>query len=58
MAHFTDAALPYPDAVVVVLSLVAQWLLVRKNLEAWHFWIAVDLVAIGMYFAKRTCQNL
>jgi nicotinamide mononucleotide transporter len=53
MARFTDAALPYPDAGVVVLSLVAQWLLTRKNLESWHFWIVVDMIAIGVYFAKQ-----
>lgn len=53
MARFTDAALPYPDAVVVVLSLVAQWLMARKILESWHFWITVDVVAIGVYWAKQ-----
>ncbi|MBB6050034.1 nicotinamide riboside transporter PnuC [Armatimonas rosea] len=53
MARFTDAALPYPDAFVVVLSLVAQWLLTRKVLESWHFWIAVDVLAIGVYALKR-----
>lgn len=53
MARFTDAALPYPDAVVVVLSLVAQWLMARKKVESWHFWIAVDIVGIGVYYAKQ-----
>jgi nicotinamide mononucleotide transporter len=53
MARFTDAALPYPDAFVVVLSLIAQWLLARKVLESWHFWIAVDVLAIGVYFLKK-----
>lgn len=53
MARFTDAALPYADAFVVVFSLVAQWLLARKVLESWHFWIAVDVLAIGVYFLKK-----
>jgi len=52
MASRTDAALPYADAFTTVFSLVAQWLLSRKKLENWHFWIAVDVVAIGVYFAK------
>jgi len=34
------------------LSLVAQWLMARKRLENWHFWIAVDIVAIGVYLYK------
>ncbi len=52
MGYYTDAALPYPDAFTTVASLVAQWLLARKKLESWYFWIAVDVVAIGVYFLK------
>ena len=52
MATQTDAALPYADAFTTVASLVAQWLLARKKLESWLFWIAVDLAAIGIYFYK------
>jgi len=52
MASQTDAALPYGDAFTTVASLVAQWLLARKKLESWLFWIAVDVVAIGIYWSK------
>jgi len=52
MARFTDAALPYPDAFTTVASLIAQWLLARKRLDAWYFWIAVDIAAVGIYFSK------
>lgn len=52
MATFTDAAVPYWDAFTTVASLVAQWLLTRKRLESWYFWIAVDIVAIGVYWYK------
>lgn len=52
VANYTDAAAPYPDAFVAVTSLVAQWLITRKKLESWLFWIVVDLVAIGIYFYK------
>jgi nicotinamide mononucleotide transporter len=52
MSTRTDAALPYADAFTTVFSLVAQWLLSRKKIENWHFWIVVDVVAIGVYFAK------
>ena len=33
-------------------SLTAQWLLTRKKLDSWIFWISVDIVAIGVYFYK------
>ena len=52
MATFTDAAAPYADAYVVVMSLIAQWLMARKRLESWYFWIAVDVVAIAVYGYK------
>jgi len=52
MATHTDASLPYGDAFTTVASLVAQWLMARKKLESWLFWIAVDLVAIGIYWIK------
>lgn len=51
-ATWTDAALPYPDAFITTLSLVAQWLLGRKRWESWLGWIAVDLVAIPAYASK------
>lgn len=52
MAHYTDAALPFWDATITSLSLVAQYLLARKKLENWLFWITVDILAIGVYAAK------
>jgi nicotinamide mononucleotide transporter len=53
MAKYTDAALPYWDAAIVALSLVAQTLLARKVLENWLFWITVDVLAVGVYAAKK-----
>jgi nicotinamide mononucleotide transporter len=52
MATYTDAAAPYADAFIAVMSLIAQWLMARKKMESWHFWIAVDLVAIVVYLYK------
>ena len=52
MATFTDASVPYGDAFTTVASLIAQWLMARKRLESWFFWISVDVVAIGIYYHK------
>jgi len=52
MASLTDASVPYWDAFTTVASLIAQWLMTRKRLESWIFWIAVDIVAIGVYAYK------
>ena len=53
MKSYTDASVPYPDAFTTVTSLVAQWLMARKKLESWLFWLAVDVVAVGVYFYKQ-----
>lgn len=52
MAAWTNAAAPYPDSFTTVASLAAQWLMARKKLESWLFWISVDVVAIGVYVYK------
>lgn len=52
MDKFTDAAVPYWDAFTTVASLVATYLMAKKILESWLFWISVDVVAIGVYFYK------
>ncbi len=52
MDRLTDAAVPYLDALIAAASLVAQYLMARKVLESWWFWIAVDVLAIGVYSAR------
>lgn len=52
MAKKTDAALPYWDAFILVFSLISQWLQARKRIENWLGWTAVNVVAVGVYFAK------
>ena len=53
MSRFTGADRPYWDASILAFSLVAQWLMARKVVESWVFWIAVDVLAVGLYAVKR-----
>jgi nicotinamide mononucleotide transporter len=43
---------PYADAFVAWGSVVATWLMTRKVLESWLYWIAFDLVAAALYFSQ------
>ena len=52
MATQTDASFPYPDAFTTVASLCAQYLLTQKKLDNWAVWMAVNLVAMPIYFLK------
>ena len=53
MANTTNADIPYFDAFTTSGSLVAQYLLAKKYLQNWSFWIVVDLVAIPLYVYKE-----
>jgi len=52
MRRVTGAALPHWDAFILVFSLLSQWLQARKRLENWVGWMAVNSVAIGVYWAR------
>jgi nicotinamide mononucleotide transporter len=52
MRRKTDAALPHWDAFILAFSLVGQWLQARKRIENWATWMVVNLVAVGVYWAK------
>lgn len=53
MKRRTRAAIPYGDASITVLSLVAQYLLTAKVLESWVLWIATDAIATVVYWKRR-----
>jgi len=41
------------DALTTSLSLCAQWLLTRKRVENWWFWIVVDVIYVPLYLYKE-----
>ena len=47
----TDAAMPYRDTFIASFSMAAQVLQVRKHLENWAGWVAVNAVAVSTYWA-------
>jgi nicotinamide mononucleotide transporter len=52
MARFTDAAAPWVDGGIAMMSVAAQILMARRMVENWWLWIGVDLLAIPL-FASR-----
>lgn len=46
------AASPYVDSFVTVASVIATFLLAKKILQTWIFWIVVDVVSIGLFFSR------
>lgn len=53
-AVFPEAAsFPYLDALTTVMSFTAMWLMARKKIESWIYWIVVDIIGIGLYYVKE-----
>jgi nicotinamide mononucleotide transporter len=48
----TDAFAPFMDSAVLVLSVIAQWLLMARRVQNWPVWIAVNTLAVPL-FASR-----
>jgi nicotinamide mononucleotide transporter len=52
LARAHGGAVPYVDAFVAWISVLATWLVARKVLENWLYWIVVDSVAAGLYWSQ------
>jgi nicotinamide mononucleotide transporter len=52
MHRYTDAAFPWWDGTVAVLSVAAQILMSRRYLENWILWIVVDVLAATLFAVK------
>lgn len=51
-SRYTDAALPWMDALLSSFSLVAQYWTARRHSASWLLWIVVDTLYVGMFAFK------
>lgn len=52
LARETQAASPYLDSVTTTVSLFATWLVARKVLENWLYWIVVDSLQAVLFASQ------
>lgn len=52
LSRFTDSDVPYRDSFTTSSAFVGMWLMAKKKVENWIFWIITDLVSIPLYFYK------
>ena len=52
LVHNTDAAAPYVDSFVTWGSVVTTWMVARRVIENWLYWVVVDAVAAWLYFSQ------
>ncbi len=52
LQRFTDAAFPYIDSLTTWGAIWTTWLVARKILENWWYWLVIDLVSIAIYWSR------
>lgn len=52
LALHTDAALPYLDSFTTWGSVLTTWMVAKKILENWLYWLLIDSLCVFMYFER------
>lgn len=50
--HFTDSPMPYGDALTTSLGIVATWMLARRIIEHWLFWVGINAICVYLYIKR------
>ena len=49
---YTSAKMPIVDSFTTVFSIIATYMLTKKVLESWLYWIVIDAMSIYLYFSR------
>jgi nicotinamide mononucleotide transporter len=49
---FASGAIPPGDAFASATAYTGMWLMARKKVESWYWWIATNMASIPLYFIK------
>ncbi|HAD12415.1 MAG TPA: nicotinamide mononucleotide transporter [Saprospirales bacterium] len=52
LQKWTDSTVPLADGFASATAYTGMWLMARKKLENWLWWIATNIAAIPLYFIK------
>lgn len=50
---FYPNVIPWADALASASAFTAMWLMTRKKIESWLWWITTNLASIPLYFVKH-----
>ncbi len=50
---FAPGAIPWADALASASAYTGMWLMTRKKLESWIWWIITNIASIPLYFVKH-----
>lgn len=49
---FAPGAIPLADAFASASAYTAMWLMAKKKVESWYWWIATNIASVPLYFIK------
>ncbi len=51
--NFAPGAIPWADALASASAFTGMWLMTKKKLESWIWWIITNIASIPLYFVKH-----
>ena len=51
-ATYTDSKMPIVDSFTTIFSIIATYMVTKKILENWLYWIVIDAVSVYLYFSR------
>ena len=50
---FAPGAIPWADAFASATAFTGMWLMTKKKVESWYWWIVTNIASIPLYFVKH-----
>jgi len=51
--YFGTQTIPWADAFASATAYTGMWLMAKKKVESWYWWIATNIASIPLYFVKQ-----
>jgi nicotinamide mononucleotide transporter len=52
LSQYFPEAIPWADAFASATAYTGMWLMAKKKVESWYWWIATDFASIPLYYVK------
>jgi nicotinamide mononucleotide transporter len=52
LKKYFEGAIPWADAFASASAYTGMWLMARKKVESWIWWIVTDMASVPLYFIK------
>lgn len=50
---FAHNAIPWADSFAAATAFTGMWLMAKKKVESWYWWIATNIASVPLYFVKQ-----